>query len=72
MTTQTAERRVDQIGLDLKVERIRKRMRQADVARRAGVGEYRLSRIENGRIIPTLDEVHRIRKAIETSNGGNK
>jgi transcriptional regulator with XRE-family HTH domain len=72
MNTQMAERKVDQIGLDLKIERLRKRLKQGEVAKRAGLGGDRLSRIENGIIIPTLDEVHRIRKAMDTNNGGNK
>lgn len=68
MNIRTAERRVDQIGLDLKLERTRRRLRQRDVAELAGMRAPRLCMIENGKSIPTLDEVHRIQKALE-SNG---
>ena len=58
---------VKRIALDLKLERVGKRLKQIHVAKRAGLDQSRLSNIENGKAVPTSDELVRIRRALAAS-----
>ena len=58
-TTQT------DIGMTLKIARITRRLLQRDVARRARISPPLLSLIENGVVLPTDQQIAKIRAAIE-------
>lgn len=48
----------------LKIEIVRRRLIQADLAMETGIGECRLSRIVNGRVRPTQAEVKHLANAL--------
>jgi transcriptional regulator with XRE-family HTH domain len=44
----------------LKFERMNRGLRQRDLARKSGVSRHNLSQMENGRLVPTADELARL------------
>ena len=48
-------------ALRLKLKRIQAGLRQRDVARRAGLTEMRVCRLETGRATPKQEEIERLR-----------
>ncbi len=59
---------LDRRALGSRIVQLRglKGWKQRELARRAGLPAHRLSRIENGRRIPTLDELVALRNTFET------
>jgi HTH-type transcriptional regulator / antitoxin HipB len=57
------------LGLTLRMTRLRYGLKQYEVANRAGLRQPELSQIENGHVTPTADKLHRIARAI--SGAGN-
>jgi transcriptional regulator with XRE-family HTH domain len=53
------------IGLDLKLEIVRRGARQFEVARKAKLQSVRLNRILNNRVKPREEELAAIRKALD-------
>ena len=51
-------------ALDLKIARIKARLKQYEVAARVGIGPTQLCEIEMGRRVPSPQLVDRIRKVI--------
>jgi len=52
------------LGLELKITRIRERKLQREIAAAAGLSASRLSEIENSWRVPRADELERIRRAL--------
>jgi transcriptional regulator with XRE-family HTH domain len=52
------------LGLELKIIRIKERKLQREIAAAAGLSASRLSEIENSWKIPRADELERIRRAL--------
>ena len=52
---------------ELKLSRLRRGVRQMDVAFAAHIAQPRLSMLENGYVEPRLDELERLAMALETS-----
>ena len=48
----------------LKIELLRRGIAQVDLARSARLGESRLSRIVNGHVTPSADEIERLAKVL--------
>lgn len=51
-------------GLNLKIERMRKRIKQIDLSEKTGIPQSRLSFIENGRSAARPDELQKIKQAL--------
>lgn len=58
---------IDGIGSKLRHARLSKRLRLVDVAAEVGCSESMLSKIECGKVIPSLGMLHRVAMALETS-----
>jgi transcriptional regulator with XRE-family HTH domain len=56
-----------QIGTKIKLLRLLKELRMAELAAKAECSESLLSKIENGRVTPSLALLHRIATALETT-----
>lgn len=52
-------------GLRIKLERIRKGVKQLELAERVGIGAVRLCRIEKGKAEPKPEELARIKQALQ-------
>lgn len=59
--------RPDRLGLALRFLRTRRKLRQRDVAARAGITSSMLSGYENGRKLPTLSSLDKILEALGAS-----
>lgn len=57
-------------GKKLRFMRVKRGIKQAWVAEQAGIDPATLCRIEMGRILPTSDEVGRIKKALGLDKEG--
>lgn len=57
--------RID-VGARLRTERKAKHLSQADLERRCGLARCRISWLEHGRAVPTLETLERIADALET------
>lgn len=57
-------------GMQLKLKRIRLRVRQIEVSRASGIATSRLSLIENGYVKPRADELMAICAALGTKDAG--
>ena len=51
-------------GMQIRIARIKRQLRQVDVAQRAGISQPALSRIERGYLTPSEKTLRRIRRAI--------
>lgn len=56
-------------GLELKVRRIRRGVKQLQLSRETGISATRLSMIENGWVQPRADELERYEKALGERDG---
>ena len=65
MATRTQEK--EEIGFKIKLKRIRKRMKQLELAKRAEINSNRLSLIENGWTMPTQEELQQINRVLEAA-----
>lgn len=54
------------LGIQLKLLRVAQKLRQREVARRAGLSSTHLSDIENGWRVPTSGELRRLYAALRT------
>jgi len=53
------------IGARLRVERIGRNLSQADIERRCGLPRCRISWLENGRVVPTIETLEKLCGALE-------
>lgn len=65
--TVTELRDVDAFGTRLRHARLVKKMRLRDVADTVGCSESMMSKIECGKVMPSLNMLHRVAKALDTS-----
>lgn len=63
----TVAEQLDGIGTRLRQARLMKRLRLRDIAERVGCSESMLSKIECGKVTPSLRMLHRVASALETS-----
>lgn len=57
------------IGMELKIARIRKGLKQSDLGAKTGIPQCVISRIENGRADEYLQETEKLKEALK---GGDK
>jgi len=62
----------ESVGPDLRERRRKAGLTLAEVAKRAGIRQETLSRIENGRTNPTVGTVRSILRALEPSEGATE
>ena len=56
------------LGLELRISRIKAGLQQQQIARQIGIEATRLSKIEHGWLEPSEEETERIKEAIEQAS----
>ena len=56
---------MEKVNIIATISRMEKGLKQGDVARAAGLGESVVSRILNGRQVPTKDQAEKIAKVLD-------